>query len=103
LSDNEEINIYGTKPNTADTDGDGIVDGDEVAFWGSNWNLDYDGDGIFNPFIYLMIDRSSRLNQRGFPVNPCSSAYIRVPKIPGLPAFQAINLNYSRHALHERK
>jgi hypothetical protein len=83
LSDNEEINIYGTKPNTADTDGDGIVDGDEVAFWGSNWNLDYDGDGIFNPFIYLMIDRSSRLNQRGLPAS-------------GLPASKPASLPASR-------
>ena len=41
-------NIYHTDPNKADTDGDGIDDGAEVAFWGANWNADADGDGIIN-------------------------------------------------------
>ena len=31
LSDDDEINIYGTNPNLADTDGDGVGDGVEVA------------------------------------------------------------------------
>jgi len=31
LTDDEEINVYGTDPNNADTDGDGITDGNEVA------------------------------------------------------------------------
>ncbi|MDL1981652.1 MAG: hypothetical protein LWX02_09340 [Deltaproteobacteria bacterium] len=29
LTDDDEINIYGTNPNDPDTDGDGINDGDE--------------------------------------------------------------------------
>jgi hypothetical protein len=31
LSDYDEINIYHTDPNLADTDGDGYLDGDEIA------------------------------------------------------------------------
>ncbi|MCD4804979.1 MAG: fibronectin type III domain-containing protein [Desulfobacterales bacterium] len=48
LTDDDEINIYGTDPNNPDTDGDGINDGDEVEFWGYNWNVDVDNDGIIN-------------------------------------------------------
>jgi hypothetical protein len=32
----------------ADTDGDGIDNGDEVAYWGDSWYADYDGDGLIN-------------------------------------------------------
>ena len=35
LTDQEEVELYGTDPNSADTDGDGAPDSDEVAF-GSN-------------------------------------------------------------------
>jgi len=48
LTDDDEINIYGTNPNNPDTDGDGINDGDEVEFWGHDWNMDFDNDGIIN-------------------------------------------------------
>ena len=48
LTDNDEINIYGTNPNNPDTDGDGINDGDEVEFWGYNWDMDFDNDSIIN-------------------------------------------------------
>jgi hypothetical protein len=48
LSDEQEVNIYGTDPERADTDGDGIPDGAEVAFWGSDWDADADGDGLIN-------------------------------------------------------
>ncbi|MBW1812306.1 MAG: DUF2341 domain-containing protein [Deltaproteobacteria bacterium] len=48
ISDNDEINIYGTNPYNADTDGDGINDSDELAYWGESWNQDIDGDGIVN-------------------------------------------------------
>jgi hypothetical protein len=48
LSDELEVNTYGTDPTRADTDGDGIPDGQEVALWGLNWNADIDGDGIVN-------------------------------------------------------
>ena len=46
LSDAEEADI-GTDPNNADTDGDGISDGDEVIHYGTDpLNQDSDGDGI---------------------------------------------------------
>jgi Bacterial TSP3 repeat len=48
LTDDDEINIYGTDPNNPDTDGDGINDGDEVEFWGYDWDMDFDNDGIIN-------------------------------------------------------
>ena len=48
ITDFEETNIYCTDPHLADTDGDGIDDGDELAYWGVNWNNDYDGDGLNN-------------------------------------------------------
>ena len=48
IVDAEEINIYGTHPNKLDTDGDGINDGDELEYWGDNWYLDYDSDGAPN-------------------------------------------------------
>jgi hypothetical protein len=48
LIDDDETYVYGTDPNRADTDGDGINDGEERSYWGSNWNADYDGDGLTN-------------------------------------------------------
>jgi len=42
LSDAEEL-VAGTDPNNADSDNDGVLDGDEP-----NWNLDSDGDGLIN-------------------------------------------------------
>ncbi|GBC63747.1 arabinogalactan endo-1,4-beta-galactosidase [Desulfonema ishimotonii] len=48
ITDDDEINVYGTDPEKADTDGDGINDGDELIFWGDNWDGDYDSDGIVN-------------------------------------------------------
>jgi hypothetical protein len=32
----------------ADTDGDGLDDGEELAYWGINWSTDYDSDGLNN-------------------------------------------------------
>jgi len=47
LSDNDELNVYGTNPNVADTDGDGLNDGNEVNVTGTNPNIaDTDGDGL---------------------------------------------------------
>lgn len=43
LSDDDEINIYGTNPNNPDTDGDGLTDGDEVNSTGTD-PLDPDSD-----------------------------------------------------------
>lgn len=48
IMDQEELNVYGTNPNQADTDGDGMNDGDELAFWQHQWNQDDDGDGLIN-------------------------------------------------------
>ena len=42
LTDAEELR-EGSDPNDADTDDDGVLDGDE-----HNWNLDTDGDGLIN-------------------------------------------------------
>jgi len=43
-----ERDVYGTDPDIADTDGDGMTDGEEVAFWGAAWNDDPDNDGLVN-------------------------------------------------------
>jgi hypothetical protein len=48
ISDIDEIDTYGTDADNMDTDGDGINDGVELAYWGSNWNKDFDGDGRIN-------------------------------------------------------
>jgi hypothetical protein len=48
ISDDDEINIFGTDPYKSDTDNDGINDGEEWQYWGNKWNLDYDGDRVVN-------------------------------------------------------
>jgi hypothetical protein len=48
LTNDDEINIYGTNPNDPDTDGDDINDGNEVEFWGYNWDMDFDNDDTIN-------------------------------------------------------
>jgi hypothetical protein len=48
IADLEEEYTYGTDPNRADTDNDGLRDGDELAYWGQDWNADIDGDGLEN-------------------------------------------------------
>jgi Bacterial TSP3 repeat/Fibronectin type III domain len=45
LLDADEMAIYGTDPFAADTDGDGLEDAYEVSFWADAWDTDYDGDG----------------------------------------------------------
>ena len=44
----DEVRVYRTNPDIADTDGDGINDGAELAYWGSRWNQDIDRDGLIN-------------------------------------------------------
>lgn len=47
LTDDEEINVYGTNPAIADSDGDGLTDGAEVHIHMTNPNVgDSDNDGI---------------------------------------------------------
>ena len=47
ISDQDEINLYGTNPNAADTDQDGLNDGDEITVHGTNPNTaDTDSDGL---------------------------------------------------------
>ncbi len=56
LSNKDEVDIYGTDPNKADTDGDGWDDGQEITAGTDPLNKDTDGDGIWdsqdpNPLI----------------------------------------------------
>ena len=47
LIDSDEINVWGTDPNNPDTDGDGLPDGSEVHNLGTSpTTADTDGDGI---------------------------------------------------------
>jgi len=47
LLDGDEVNIHGTNPHDSDTDGDGLTDGDEINNYGTDpLNPDTDGDGI---------------------------------------------------------
>lgn len=47
LNDGEEIRIWNTEPLNRDTDGDNLSDGDEVNIFGTNpANADTDGDGV---------------------------------------------------------
>ena len=48
LTDYQETHTYGTDPYLADSDDDGIDDGEELAYWGENWNQDADGDTLIN-------------------------------------------------------
>lgn len=56
ITNDDEVNIYGTDPNNPDTDGDGINDGDEITNGSdpldpcdpSDANCDNDGDGLTN-------------------------------------------------------
>lgn len=47
LTDGDEIRVYGTDPTRADSDGDGLTDGDEVLLYGTDpLDPDSDGDGV---------------------------------------------------------
>ncbi|HUT80442.1 MAG TPA: hypothetical protein VMZ29_04490 [Candidatus Bathyarchaeia archaeon] len=51
LSNYIEVNLWGTDPNADDTDGDGLLDGDEVDYWilrGVDPLSDFDGDTFPN-------------------------------------------------------
>jgi hypothetical protein len=47
ISDEDEINLYGTNPESNDTDGDGLLDGEEILRYDTNvTNPDTDDDGL---------------------------------------------------------
>jgi len=47
ISDEDEINLYGTNPESNDTDGDGLLDGEEILIYDTNvTNPDTDDDGL---------------------------------------------------------
>ncbi|MFA5453107.1 MAG: hypothetical protein WC248_06005, partial [Candidatus Methanomethylophilaceae archaeon] len=46
LSDGDEVNLYGTDPLLPDTDGDGLLDGEEILLGKDPLSVDSDGDGI---------------------------------------------------------
>jgi len=48
IADVEERGDYGTDPYTIDSDADGLGDGEELTYWGGDWGIDYDGDGLNN-------------------------------------------------------
>jgi hypothetical protein len=54
LTDDDEINIYGTDPGNPDTDGDGLSDGDEVITYSTDpLDPDTDGDGMGDQYEAL--------------------------------------------------
>ncbi len=46
LGDDEEVDVYGTDPNNADSDDDGLLDGDEIAIGSNPLMKDTDSDGF---------------------------------------------------------
>lgn len=61
LKDGEEVHKYKTDPLRADTDGDGLNDGDEVVKYKTDPNkVDTDGDGL-NDYAELMTHNTSPL------------------------------------------
>ena len=48
LTDVDEIQIYYSDPERADTDDDQLDDGEEVLYWGTEWSGDIDSDGVVN-------------------------------------------------------
>ena len=48
LSDGQEVNVYRTTPTNADTDGDGLKDGEEVGRGTNPLATDSDGDGLLD-------------------------------------------------------
>jgi len=48
ICDDDERDLYRTDPNKADTDGDLMDDGHELAYWEDAWAADSDSDGLAN-------------------------------------------------------
>ncbi|MCJ7602745.1 MAG: cadherin-like domain-containing protein, partial [Desulfobulbaceae bacterium] len=48
LTTKDELELYDTNPWAVDSDQDGLDDGDELSYWGLNWDADFDQDGLVN-------------------------------------------------------
>jgi hypothetical protein len=69
ISDNDEINVYGTDPLNPDTDGDGFSDGEEVLA-GSDPNLgNSTPPAIFDGSLILHTQANDQVVGTGFPFN----------------------------------
>jgi hypothetical protein len=81
MPDDDETDIYGTDPNNADTDGDGISDGDEVAYWGDSWYADYNGNGLINLLDADgdTVTDGEEINQGFDPADPTSKPQLPSP------------------------
>lgn len=89
ISDYDERTIYKTDPKRADSDGDGIDDGEELKLWGDAWGKDADGDGLSN-----LLDRDAdndgiadgtEVDAHHDPADPDSHPIQRTPKWVQLP------------------
>ncbi len=54
LSDGQEVNVYGTSPTNPDTDGDGLKDGAEISRRTDPFRSDTDYDGLNDGFELLL-------------------------------------------------
>jgi hypothetical protein len=64
--DGDEIGVYGTDPNTWDTDGDGLSDGDELFVAGTDpFVWDTDGDGVSDGGIAAAVEAEPLAGEDG--------------------------------------
>jgi Malectin domain/Bacterial TSP3 repeat len=99
--------VYHTDPTKADTDGDGIPDGAEMAFWGANWNADPDGDGKINLLdadsdnngVTDGVERSQGTNPADPKPVPQTGSVILAVNAGGSPFTAADNTAYQADAL----
>lgn len=98
LTDDDEINLYGTNPLNADTDGDGLNDGVEVnEHFTDPLNADTDGDGLSDGDEVLVLGTnplSADTDGDGVPdgVDP-------TPTVPGVP--QSFLAEWARDVAHD--
>gem|GEM_PF-1747329 len=67
LLDGEEINIYGTNPLVADTDGDGLDEGDEIALGLNPLAADTNGDGVSDLYEKIQQTVTEKISEEGKP------------------------------------
>jgi chitodextrinase len=93
LTDAVEINTFGTDPHAPDTDEDGINDGPESIYWGSNWDVDYDSDGLHNLLDSDAdndgISDGQEIEQGTDPADPADPDY--PPSVPGSLQAEAVS------------